>query len=52
MGHVVVLRGMGFMPTPYGLEPVLDINDPMSLYTHPVPFSNILGMWQSAIVVN
>lgn len=49
--HVVVLRGMSFVRTPYGVEPVLHINDPMALFTQPVPFSNLMQMWMSAIVI-
>lgn len=52
IGHVVVLRGMSSMPTPYGHLPVLHINDPMALYTQPVPFDQIQPIWQSAIVVH
>ncbi len=38
--HVVVLRGMSFMPTQYGrVEPVLHINDPMAHFTQPLPYS-------------
>lgn len=51
MSHVVVLRGMSFMPTAYGFEPVLHINDPMSYFTQPVPFSSLMRMWTAAIVV-
>ncbi len=50
--HVVVLRGMSFMPTPYGTEPVLHINDPLAHFTQPVPFSNLIRIWMSAIVVH
>ena len=51
--HVVVLRGMSFMPTQYGhVEPVLHINDPMAHFTQPVPFSNLIRIWMSAIVVH
>lgn len=50
--HVVVLRGMSFVRTPYGIEPVLHINDPLSYFTRPVPFSRIMGIWTSAIVVD
>lgn len=49
--HVVVLRGMSFMQTPFGIEPVLHVNDPMSYYTQPVPFSRLVGVWIDAIVV-
>jgi len=49
--HVIVLRGMSFTQTPSGIEPVLHINDPMSYYTQPVLFSQIVGAWIDAIVV-
>lgn len=51
-GHVVVIRGMAWVPTPMGVQPVLYINDPMSYFTQPVPFASIAQYWQSAIVVN
>lgn len=50
--HVIVVRGMSFVPTPYGTEAVLHVNDPMAIYTQPVPFSQIAPIWMSAIVVN
>jgi hypothetical protein len=49
--HVVVLRGMWFQPTPYGAEPMLAINDPLSYFTQPVPFSRLMQIWIAAIVV-
>jgi hypothetical protein len=49
--HVVVLRGMSFVATPMGVVPVLHINDPMSFFTQPVPFQNLLQIWINAIVV-
>lgn len=51
-GHVIVLRGMAWMPSPQGPQPVLFINDPMAYFTAPVPFANIAQYWESAIVVN
>ncbi len=51
-GHVVVIRGMAWVPTPMGVQPVLYINDPMSYFTQPVPFVNIMQYWDAAIVVN
>lgn len=51
IGHFVVLRGMEFLPTPSGPVPVLYINDPMSYFTQPVPFVNLIPMWRAAIVV-
>lgn len=50
--HVVVIRGMSFMYTQMGVQPVLHINDPMALYTQPVLFSEIEPIWMDAIVVN
>lgn len=50
-GHVVVLRGMAWMPTPYGVQPMLMINDPMAYYTQPMPFAQIARIWESAIVI-
>ncbi len=46
-GHVVVLRGM--IPGP---DPILLVNDPMSIVAQTVPFSWLMGHWQAAIVVN
>lgn len=51
-GHVIVVRGMTFMQTPNGVEPVLHINDPMAIYTQPVPFRQLQQMWKAAIIVN
>ena len=50
--HVVVLRGMAFIPTPQGVMPVLYINDPMSVFTQPLPYPQLLQLWISAIVIN
>lgn len=50
-GHVVVVRGMEWQQTQWGLQPVLYINDPMSYFTKPVSFYDLLGYWQAAIVV-
>jgi hypothetical protein len=50
-GHVVVIRGMAWVPAPMGVQPVLYINDPMGYFTQPVPFMNILPYWRAAIVV-
>lgn len=49
--HVVVLRGMSCIPSQYGPIPVLHINDPMSHFTQPVPYANLMGVWINAIVV-
>jgi hypothetical protein len=49
--HVVVLRGMEFVHGPMGVVPVLHINDPLSYFTQPVPFQNLMGVWIAAIVV-
>ncbi|MEM1437335.1 MAG: papain-like cysteine protease family protein [Pseudomonadota bacterium] len=50
-GHVVVLRGMAWMPTPYGVQPMLLINDPMAYYTQPMPFAQVARIWESAIII-
>lgn len=52
MNHVVVLRGMSFVQTQGGVEPVLHINDPMQVYTQPVPYRQLVQAWRKAIVVN
>ena len=49
--HVVVIRGMQWVPTVYGVEPVLLINDPFKYFSQPVPFVNIAQYWQAAIIV-
>ncbi|PSU02919.1 hypothetical protein C9J03_22250 [Photobacterium gaetbulicola] len=49
--HVVVLRGMSFTRTRYGIEPMLHINDPLAYFTQPVPYSFIAPIWMNAIVV-
>lgn len=52
-GHVIVVRGMAFQPTgDGGVEPVLFVNDPMAYYTQPIPFRNLVNMWEAAIIVN
>jgi papain like cysteine protease AvrRpt2 len=50
--HVIVVRGMSFVPTRFGIQPMLHVNDPMALYTQPVPFAQIAPIWIDAIVVN
>lgn len=32
-GHVIVIRGMAWVLTPAGVQPVLYVNDPMSFFT-------------------
>jgi hypothetical protein len=49
--HVVVLRGMQCLQTPQGPLPVLLINDPMSYFTQPVSYYNLVPIWLDAIVV-
>lgn len=50
-GHVVVIRGMRWVPTRFGPTPELLVNDPMSYFSQPIPFNNIAQFWQHAIVV-
>ena len=52
IGHVVVIRGMRWVPTRIGLEPELLVNDPMSHFSQPIPFVNIARYWRDAIVVH
>lgn len=49
--HVIVIRGMRWLQTNYGLKAVLLINDPMNYYSSEVFFDSILSSWHSAIVV-
>lgn len=49
--HVVILRGMTFVPGPGGIIPVLHINDPLAYFTQPVPYVSLLPLWINAIVV-
>lgn len=51
VGHVVVLRGMSFMQTTYGVVGILLVNDPMSFFVQPVVFQNLLPYWSAAVVV-
>lgn len=50
--HVVVIRGMSFMNTPFGVQAVVHVNDPMSFFTQPIPLAQIYPIWMSSIVVN
>ena len=50
-GHVIVIRGMFWQPTPTGTEPFLIVNDPMSYFTQPIPFNALARYWEAAIVV-
>jgi hypothetical protein len=50
--HVVVLRGMSFTPTPFGVQAILHINDPLAYFTQPVAFSQLAAIWIDALVVN
>ena len=51
IGHYVVLRGMAWVTSPYGVQPVFYINDPMAIYTQPVYFADLVSIWAGAIVV-
>lgn len=52
MAHVVVIRGMAIVPSEWGPRAFLFINDPLQIYTQPIPFENIVPLWKAAIVVN
>lgn len=55
MGHVVVIRGMRFVPqrTRMGVQwmPMLLINDPMSMIPGEVPYRQFLRQWRASILV-
>lgn len=51
VGHFVVIVGMSWTDIGFGIEPILHINDPISLITTNVPFRNIADYWEAAIVV-
>ena len=50
-GHVIVIRGMEWVPTSGGFVPVLHVNDPIKHFTEAIPFAKLARIWQSAIVV-
>lgn len=50
--HVVVIRGMSFINTGFGVQPILHVNDPMAFFTQPIPLAQIYPIWMSSIVVN
>ena len=50
--HAIVLRGMEWIEGPYGLEPILYVNDPLDYYARPLPFWQLVDIWEAAIVVN
>lgn len=52
MSHVVVLRGMDISNAPWGPRATLFINDPLIPNVVSVDFSQIVGIWQAAIVVD
>ena len=43
---------MEWVPTAFGAQPVLYVNDPMGYFTQPIPFANLAQYWMSAIVVH
>jgi len=57
IGHVVVIRGMGFQPfiNMLGMPdvaPILMINDPMSIVPAQVPYAQFLAIWRASIIVH
>lgn len=47
--HVVIIRGMYWEPAIS--EYMLIVNDPLSYFTQPIPFSRIVRYWLRAIIV-
>jgi hypothetical protein len=43
---------MSFTPTPFGVQAILHINDPLAYFTQPVAFSQLAAIWIDALVVN
>lgn len=50
--HVVVVVGMSFMRTQYGPVALLEVNDPMSVYTQPIPYQNIYPSIVRVLVID
>lgn len=50
--HAVIINGIEWVHTKYGLEAVLHINDPWRRFTEPVLFRDIGRYWRTAIVVS
>lgn len=46
IGHFVLIRGMAWTPS----GPVVAVNDPMSYFTQPVPYIQLMQFWRAAIV--
>ena len=51
IGHVVVIRGMTWVPVSGRYVPVLHVNDPLSYFTKPIPFADLARFWRQAIIV-
>jgi len=51
-GHFVVIRGMTWEPSPVGLIPIVQINDPMSSDPLVMPFDRLVGVWDAAVYVD
>ena len=51
-GHVVVVRGMTWEPTPEGLEPFVIVNDPRIDFSRSIPFRDLENYWGGAIIVD
>lgn len=49
--HVIVVRGMSFVQTRYGVVPMLYVNDPRAGVSRMVRFDRIAPRWMSAMVV-
>lgn len=50
--HVVVLVGMAFMRTQFGPVAILEVNDPMSMYTQPVTWQAIASALVNGLVID
>jgi hypothetical protein len=50
-GHFVVLRGIRFVPSAYGMVGLVAINDPMQGSSFELPFSQLINIWDVAVYV-
>ena len=51
IGHAVVLRGMEFVATPFGVQAFLFINDPARRLAPRIEFGQLIRVWEKAIRV-
>ncbi len=50
--HVVVIVGISFMRTQHGSIAMIEVNDPMSMHTLSIPYSNVYPVIVNALVID